>query len=306
MRVIECEGLTKEYKDHKALKNVTFSVDGIGCVGFLGGNGAGKTTTIRILTGLAAPTRGKVRVVGYDVVTDRNKVTSEVGYCPQIPAFYNYMTATEWMHWVGRLYGLDKRTITQRTDELLELCGINEARNRPISGYSGGMKQRLGIAQALIHNPKLLVLDEPVSALDPMGRYDVLLLIEKLKQHMTVFMSTHILDDIERIADHIVIIKDGTVVLSSSLDQLRANHVEPLIEFKLDQQDIDLNDVLNGLTWIREWNRDGGIYKVLTDDMEKAKALLPHILLESGGTLAYYRLSVSTLEDIFLKVVNNG
>ncbi|MED1917688.1 ATP-binding cassette domain-containing protein [Brevibacillus sp. NPDC058079] len=305
MRVIECEGLTKEYKDHKALKNVTFSVDGIGCVGFLGGNGAGKTTTIRILTGLAAPTRGKVRVVGYDVVTDRNKVTSEVGYCPQIPAFYNYMTATEWMHWVGRLYGLDKRTITQRTDELLELCGINEARNRPISGYSGGMKQRLGIAQALIHNPKLLVLDEPVSALDPMGRYDVLLLIEKLKQHMTVFMSTHILDDIERIADHIVIIKDGTVVLSSSLDQLRANHVEPLIEFKLDQQDIDLTDVLNGLTWIREWNRDGGIYKVLTDDMEKAKALLPHILLESGGTLAYYRLSVSTLEDIFLKVVNN-
>lgn len=305
MRVIECEGLTKEYKDHKALKNVTFSVDGIGCVGFLGGNGAGKTTTIRILTGLAAPTGGKVRVVGYDVVTDRNKVTSEVGYCPQIPAFYNYMTATEWMHWVGRLYGLDKRTIAQRTDELLELCGINEARNRPISGYSGGMKQRLGIAQALIHNPKLLVLDEPVSALDPMGRYDVLLLIEKLKQHMTVFMSTHILDDIERIADHIVIIKDGTVVLSSSLDQLRANHVEPLIEFKLDQQDFDLTDVLNGLTWIREWNLDGGIYKVLTNDMEKAKALLPHILLESGGTLAYYRLSASSLEDIFLKVVNN-
>ncbi|WP_409178991.1 ATP-binding cassette domain-containing protein [Brevibacillus fortis] len=305
MRVIECEGLTKEYKDHKALKNVTFSVDGIGCVGFLGGNGAGKTTTIRILTGLAAPTKGKVRVVGYDVVTDRNKVTSEVGYCPQIPAFYNYMTATEWMHWVGRLYGLDKRTITQRTDELLELCGINEARNRPISGYSGGMKQRLGIAQALIHNPKLLVLDEPVSALDPMGRYDVLLLIEKLKQHMTVFMSTHILDDIERIADHIVIIKDGTVVLSTSLDQLRADHVEPLIEFKLDQQDIDLTDVLNGLTWIREWKLDGGIYKVLTDDMEKAKALLPHILLESGGTLEYYRLSASTLEDIFLKVVND-
>ncbi|MED1780204.1 ABC transporter ATP-binding protein [Brevibacillus fortis] len=305
MRVIECEGLTKEYKDHKALKNVTFSVDGIGCVGFLGGNGAGKTTTIRILTGLAAPTGGKVRVVGYDVVTDRNKVTSEVGYCPQIPAFYNYMTATEWMHWVGKLYGLDKHTIAQRTDELLELCGINEARNRPISGYSGGMKQRLGIAQALIHNPKLLVLDEPVSALDPMGRYDVLLLIEKLKQHMTVFMSTHILDDIERIADHIVIIKDGTVVLSSSLEQLRANHVEPLIEFKLDQQDIDLTDVLNGLTWIREWNLDGGIYKVLTNDMEKAKALLPHILLETGGTLAYYHLSVSTLEDIFLKVVNN-
>jgi ABC-2 type transport system ATP-binding protein len=305
LRVIECEGLTKEYKEHKALKNVTFSVDGIGCVGFLGGNGAGKTTTIRILTGLAAPTGGKVRVVGYDVVTDRNKVTSEVGYCPQIPAFYNYMTATEWMHWVGRLYGLDKHTITQRTDELLELCGINEARNRPISGYSGGMKQRLGIAQALIHNPKLLVLDEPVSALDPMGRYDVLLLIEKLKQHMTVFMSTHILDDIERIADHIVIIKDGTVVLSTSLDQLRADHVEPLIEFKLDQQDIDLTDVLNGLTWIREWKLDAGIYKVLTDDMEKAKALLPHILLESGGTLEYYRLSASTLEDIFLKVVNN-
>ncbi|KZE44086.1 ABC transporter ATP-binding protein [Brevibacillus parabrevis] len=306
MRVIECDGLTKEYKDHKALKNVTFSIDNIGCIGFLGGNGAGKTTTIRVLTGLAAPTAGKVKVVGYDVVTERNKVTSEVGYCPQIPAFYNYMTAVEWMHWVGKLYGLDKHTIAQRTDELLELCGINEARNRPISGYSGGMKQRLGIAQALIHNPKLLVLDEPVSALDPMGRHDVLLLIEKLKRHMTVFMSTHILDDVERIADHIVIIKDGTVLLSSSLEELRASHVEPLIEFKLDQEDIDLAHVLDGLAWVKEWSQDGGVYKVFANDMPQAKARLPHIVLESGGTLAYYRLSALTLQDIFLKVVNNG
>ncbi|MBG9564513.1 ABC transporter ATP-binding protein [Brevibacillus agri] len=304
MRVIECESLTKEYKDHKALKDVSFTIDSIGCVGFFGGNGAGKTTTIRILTGLAAPTAGKVKVVGYDVVTERNKVTSEVGYCPQIPAFYNYMTATEWMHWVGKLYGLDKRTVKERTNELLELCGISEARNRPISGYSGGMKQRLGIAQALIHNPKLLVLDEPVSALDPMGRHDVLLLIEKLKRHMTVFMSTHILDDIERIADHIIIIKDGTVLLSSSLEELRASHVEPLIEFKLDQEDLDLTDVLDGLAWVREWSQDGGTYKVMASDMEKAKESLPHILLESGGTLAYYRLSALTLQDIFLKVVN--
>lgn len=304
MRVIECESLTKEYKDHKALKDVSFTIDGIGCVGFLGGNGAGKTTTIRILTGLAAPTAGKVKVVGYDVVTERNKVTSEVGYCPQIPAFYNYMTATEWMHWVGKLYGLDKRTVEERTDELLELCGISEARNRPIGGYSGGMKQRLGIAQALIHNPKLLVLDEPVSALDPMGRHDVLLLIEKLKRHMTVFMSTHILDDIERIADHIIIIKDGTVLLSSSLEELRASHVEPIIEFKLDQEDIDLTVVLDGLAWIREWTREGGTYKVFASDLETAKASLPHILLESGGSLAYYRLSTLSLQDIFLKVVN--
>ncbi|WP_255298294.1 ABC transporter ATP-binding protein [Brevibacillus dissolubilis] len=288
------------------LQDVSFSIDGIGCVGFLGANGAGKTTTIRILTGLAAPTSGTVKVAGYDAVKDRNKVSREIGYVPQIPSFYNYMTATEWMHWVGTLYGLDKKTIHERTEELLHLCGIYEVKDRAVGGYSGGMKQRLAIAQALINQPKIIILDEPVSALDPMGRYDVLLLIEKLKQVMTVFMSTHILDDIERVADHIVIIRQGTVVLSSTMEDLRANHVEPVIEFTLDHQAGDLITMLENTPWVTEVNYNGGRYKVQSSDMQKAQAELPQIIIQSGSILSSYQVSAMTLEDIFLKVVNQS
>ncbi|MFS0656880.1 ABC transporter ATP-binding protein [Bacillus sp. 179-C3.3 HS] len=302
--MLECHELTKTYGSREILKNVSFSVGEVGCVGFLGANGAGKTTTIRILTGLARPTSGVVKVAGLDVTQDMNRISHVIGYCPQNPAFYQDMTGQEWMHWVGGLFQLDKKTIRSKTEELLKLCHIYEAKDRSIGSYSGGMKQRLAIAQALINSPKVLILDEPVSALDPMGRKDVLTLIERLKDQMLIFMSTHILDDIERVADHIIMIKNGEIYMSSSMKQIQKDYVQPVIEFQLEKKSAELVTMLNGLDWVEECIDTGETYQVRVSDKRAALKELPGLITSTGGILLHYQLSKLTLEDIFLKVVN--
>ena len=306
MKVIKCEGLSKVYKEKTALKDVSFSVEGTGCIGFLGKNGAGKTTTIRILAGLSKASSGKVEVVGYDVSKYSKKIREVIGYCPQIPTFYDYMTALEWMHWVGSMFKLDKKTIQSKSEELLKKCGIWEERNRKIVGYSGGMKQRLAIAQALINNPKLLILDEPVSALDPIGRYDVLKLIEELKGNMTIFISTHIIDDIARVADEVVIIDKGSVVIADSMESLLKTYAKNIIEFSVEQTDKNIKDILAKKPYIYNVEWDGVRYKVSTDKKEEAsKEILKMIIDENLNLLSYNEGNIS-LEDIFLKVVSNN
>lgn len=304
MNMLECYGLTKSYGRHKVLKDVSFSVGEAGCVGFLGANGAGKTTTIRILTGLARPTSGVVKVAGLDVTKQMDQISHVIGYCPQHPAFYQDMTGQEWMHWVGGLFHLEKNIIRSKTEELLKLCRIYEAKDRAIGNYSGGMKQRLAIAQALINSPKVLILDEPVSALDPMGRKDVLTLIECLKHEMLIFMSTHILDDIERVADHIIMINSGKIEMSSSMKQIKEDYIQPVVEFQLEQQNTTLVALLKERDWVEECIETGDVYQVRVNDQQMALQELPRLITEAGGVLLHYRLSKLTLEDIFMKVVN--
>jgi ABC-2 type transport system ATP-binding protein len=303
MRIINCEGVSKNYKDKKALDNVTFSIDGTGCVGFLGPNGAGKTTIIRILAGLASPTTGKVEVVGYDVSKDIKNIRKELGYCPQTPKFYNYMTGEEWMEWVGSMFNLDRRTIKTRSEELLKTCGIWEERKRKIGGYSGGMKQRLAIAQALINNPKLLILDEPVSALDPQGRYDVLNIIENLKDKITIFISTHIIDDIARVADKIIIINKGTVILSGSMDEIVKKYADKIIEFTIESEDKNVVNLLKNKTWVSKVEVEGSKFKISTNQLEKARTEFLKLVVNEQLSLTSYQVSGMTLENIFLKVV---
>lgn len=306
MKVINCEGLSKIYKEKIALKDVSFSVEGTGCIGFLGKNGAGKTTTIRILAGLAKATSGKVEVVGYDVSKYSKKIREVIGYCPQMPMFYDYMTALEWMYWVGSMFKLDKKNVENKSEELLKKCGIWEERNRKIGEYSSGMKQRLAIAQALINNPKLLILDEPVSALDPIGRYDVLKLIEELKSKMTIFISTHIIDDIARVADEVVIIDKGSVVIADSMQSLLQKYAKNIIEFSIEQTDKNIKDILAKKPYIYNVEWDGVRYKVSTDKKEEAsKKILKMIIDENLKLLSYNEGNIS-LEDIFLKVVSNN
>jgi len=306
MSVIECNKLTKTYGSTQSLTDVTFRVDDKGCVGFLGSNGAGKTTTIRVLTGLASPTSGDVKVCGYDAVTQRPQIRKVIGYVPQSPTFYSYMTAEEWMHWTGKLFGMSTKETVKRTDELLQECGIWDARKRAIGGYSGGMKQRLGIAQALLNHPKLIIMDEPVSALDPLGRHEVLMLVEKLKSELTVFMSTHILEDVERVADQVVVIDRGKVIIQDTIPGLQSKYTEPTIDFVVDGQSSET--IMSALKqgWISDIIREGNAYKVTVSDLEAARTKLPHLLLETGAVLSAYNVGTSTLEDIFLKVVNKS
>jgi len=302
--MISCKNLVKEFKSVQALKGVNFSIEGNGCFGFLGGNGAGKTTTIRILAGLAKPTLGEVKVLGYDIVKDKEKILKSISYLPQHPAFYDYMTGEKWMHFIGELYGFDKQLIKERTEELLKKCGIWDARNRQISGYSGGMKQRLGLAQSLINKPKLLFLDEPVSALDPIGRHEVLTLLLELKKEMAIFMSSHILEDVEKIADEIIIIDKGEIILSSTIEDLKASYTHPIISFELLEPVENLSSILKNENWIVSIQEVSNHYKINVREIDIAKIHLPKVLHNAGAIITKYEIESSSLEDIFLRLVN--
>lgn len=303
MTAIACTGLTKRYGTVEALRGLTFSVEGAGCVGFLGPNGAGKTTTIRILTGLAQPTGGTALVDGLDVTRHPDQVRSRIGYLAQTPAFYNYMSGLEFLLWVADLFGLDHRTARARSEELLKRLGLWDARRRAIGGYSGGMKQRLGLAQALINCPPILFLDEPVSALDPIGRHEILGLIEEWKNECTIFMSSHVLADVERLADRVVIIAQGKTAVEASMAGLREQYASPVFLVETDRHDPDLAPALTAEPWIAGVRREGAAYRVAVRDVAVARARLPRLVLDKGATLLRYEVEAPTLEDIFLKVV---
>jgi ABC-2 type transport system ATP-binding protein len=304
MTTIACTGLTKRYGTVQALRGLTFAVEGGGCVGFLGPNGAGKTTTIRILTGLARPTAGRATVDGLDVVAQPDRVRSRIGYLAQAPAFYNYMTGEEFLRWTARLFRLDVKTAKARTEDLLKRLGLWEARRRPIGGYSGGMRQRLGLAQAMINQPKILFLDEPVSALDPIGRHEILTLIDAWKSECTIFMSSHVLGDVERVSDRVIIVREGEVAADATMEDLREQYASPVFLVEVGLHDPDLTAILQKEPYVAGVRREGARYRVAARDVAAARGRLPHRILESGTTLMRYEIEAPTLEDIFLKVVN--
>src|SRR3954464_2063507 len=218
---IELHALTKSFGPTVALDHIDLVVQPGVVFGFLGRNGAGKTTALRILSGLAQPTAGTARVLGHDVTAATDVVRAQIGFLPDVPGFYPWMTAREYLEFAGQLFELDRATIDARATTLLEMAGLASVTTR-VGGFSRGMKQRLGIAQALINAPSLLMLDEPTSALDPIGRREVLEMIASLRGRTTVFFSTHILADVERVCDAVAILESGRVVANASVTELRA------------------------------------------------------------------------------------
>ncbi|HEY5554670.1 MAG TPA: ABC transporter ATP-binding protein, partial [Cellulomonas sp.] len=220
---IQATALTKTYGDSRALDAMDLTVPEGSVFGFLGANGAGKTTTLRLLTGLARPTSGSVEVLGHDVATAGNAVRAEIGFLPDVPGFYDWMTAPELLRFAGGLFGIGGPVLEGRVEMLLDLAGLTGV-TTTVGGYSRGMKQRLGVAQSLVNAPRLLLLDEPTSALDPMGRKDVLEMIASLRGRTTVFFSTHILADVERVCDTVAILDRGRVVAHAPIDELKARY----------------------------------------------------------------------------------
>lgn len=302
--MIYCKDLVKVYKSTIAVNGIHLDIKESGCFGFLGRNGAGKTTTLRILAGLAKPTSGEVKVAGIDVVKEKDKIANLIGYIPQHPAFFDYMTGKQWMDWVGELFGLSKERIAERTETLLTQCGIWDARNRQIGGYSGGMKQRLAIAQALVNKPKVLILDEPVSALDPVGRHEVLQMISNLKSQMTIFMSSHILEDVEKVADHITIIEKGEIIIAASIEELKEKYSNPILSFEVLESNSNLIEILQKQDWIVTVSEKFNTYKVIVNDIEMGRKKLPKLITDSGMTLLKYQMEMASLEDIYLRLVS--
>ena len=234
MTAVSISGLIKTYGKVRALNGLDLEVPEGSIFGFLGPNGAGKTTTLRILAGLAQPTSGKISISGHEINNSLPKPSPEVGYLPEEPAFYPWMTPVEYLKFSAEIFGVIGKRAAEKTDELLKLVGLSEVKKRRIGGFSRGMRQRLGIAQSLVNDPKILLLDEPVSALDPAGRKDVLELIESLAQKCTVIMSSHILEDVERVCDIVAIIDQGRRLVQDNKKELMMRYATNVMELEID------------------------------------------------------------------------
>jgi len=303
---IRCEGLSRHYGEVIALQDLNLSVPYGSIFGFLGRNGAGKTTTMRLLVGLGHPTAGRAWIAGVETTNADSRAREKFGYLPQDPAFYTWMTPREYLDYAGRLFGMSSTDRKSRIEEMLELVGLQDAAHRKIGGFSGGMHQRMGIAQALLHRPPVLLLDEPTSSLDPAGRYEVLDLLDKLRGAVTVFFSTHILADVERICDTIAIIHKGQLLLVAGREELRERY--PLNTAVL-ERDIasppwseNLLVALRAQPWITGVTQEDGILRVVVNDVAQGKQALLPLILQQNIILTRYEWVRPTLEEIFLKV----
>ncbi|MEZ5126410.1 MAG: ABC transporter ATP-binding protein [Thermoleophilia bacterium] len=299
---VELAAVRKEFGHSVALDGLTLSVPEGSVFGFLGPNGAGKTTTLRILAGLARPTSGRVRVLGHET-SSSGETRALIGYLPDVPAFYKWMTAAQYLRFAGRLFGLDGEALEARVEGLLDLANLRDVRTR-IGGYSRGMKQRLGVAQALVNSPRLLLLDEPTSALDPIGRREVLDMIAALRGRTTVFFSTHILADVERVCDTVAIIDRGRVVEQAGIDELRRRR-GGLNRLVVEVDDpAKLAAALAGQPWIRSLSpsESGGIL-LAVDDLDTAHRAIPAWVAHLGLALRRLESDELSLEDVFVTLV---
>jgi len=304
---IEASGLTKRFGSILALDRLDLAVPRGSVFGLLGPNGAGKTTTIRILIGLARPTAGNAFVAGIEVGLDEPELRRRLGYLDQDPRFYGWMTGRELLELVGRLHGLAGSELRSRVDEMLARTGLTAAAQRRIGGYSGGMRQRLGIAQALLHRPEILILDEPVSSLDPEGRRDLLELIAGLRGEATVVFSTHLLADVERICDRVAILDRGRLITEGLLEELLAAHARPI--YRLGPAPGQgatvaiLVDRLRAAPWTTDVAVADDLVRVTVSDPVGAAAGILPLVVAAGVVLDSFERARPTLEDVFLELV---
>ena len=304
--MIQITNLVKSFGNHKVLKdlsiNITNNKSGL-IYGFLGKNGAGKTTTMNILVGLSRFDSGECVVNGTKINNKRRTFIESIGYLPESPGLHSYMTAYEYLHYLCNLF-MDSTIASVRAEELLDLSGLSSSRDRKIGGFSRGMKQRLGIVGTLAHNPKLIFLDEPTSALDPEGRYQVLALLEKLKdQGKVIFLSTHLLDDVERICDRVGILDDGRLVKEGSIEDLLNNEVGHTynIEIKESNQLERLAKEIEAMQKTNKITIKNSKLQVTFNDENDYKSLLNHLLTNSY-TLVDFSKHKTKLEDVFLSI----
>lgn len=300
---IKIEGLTKTYKGKKgksveALKNLNLEVYKGEVFGFLGPNGAGKTTAIKLLMGLIYPTSGCFYIDGFKNTSPEYK--KMVGYLPENPSFYDYLTGEEFLHFTGRIYKMEEDVIFERTGSLLKILDLFDAKNRYIKSYSKGMVQRLGIAQCLLHDPDIYILDEPMSGLDPLGRILVRDIIIELKSKgKCVFMSTHILNDIETICDRVGIIVNGELRLVDSISNIMQRGIKGyLISFnKLSE---NMLDYLNQKAERKDIKSDAVVYQVRQDDMQE---ILLKISADSSSSIQLIEPVRKGLEEFFKDII---
>lgn len=229
MDLLEISHLNKRFAEKQVLSDVSLTVPEHCIYGFIGKNGAGKTTTMKAILGMIPIDGGEIKVCGEQVRYGKTPTNRLIGYLPDVPEFYGFLTAKEYLQFCGDIAGMDKKENQARSDELLKMVGLAGETHR-IKGFSRGMKQRLGIAQALLNRPKLLICDEPTSALDPVGRREILDILRAAQAESSVLFSTHILSDVERICSQISLLNDGKIALSGTIDEIRSMQGSRVLE----------------------------------------------------------------------------
>lgn len=304
---VRCRGLTKRYGPITALDGLDLEVPAGSVFGFLGPNGAGKTTTLRLLTSLARAHAGDASIAGVPVGDGEPNRRGLLGYLDQDPRFHGWMRGRELLELVGNLYGMRGAALRSRIDEVLEFVELTDAAKRRIGGYSGGMRQRLGLAQAILNRPPVLLLDEPVSALDPEGRRDLLSVIRELGHHSTVLFSTHILNDVERVCDRVAILNHGQLVTEGAMDDLLEQYAQPVYILEAEpgtEASLPrLVDAIRGASWVTGVELSHGVLRVGIGDGSSAGRELMAAAVGADATLVRFERQRPTLEDVFLRLV---
>jgi ABC-2 type transport system ATP-binding protein len=311
--VIRTHDLSKTFDEVEALKLLNLTVHQNSIFGFLGPNGAGKTTAMKLLLGLIKPTSGSGTVFGQDIVKDSVEIRSRIGYLPQEPRFYEHMSARETLDFTARFFfsGPDS-LIKERVEMTLDLVGLSDKADRPIKGFSSGERQRLGIGQAQVNYPDLLILDEPAASLDPLGRRDVLQVMERLQKYATVFYSTHILDDVQQVSDTVAILNRGELVTYGPIEELLMGSGGTAYRVTLSGGDLDAaKSQIESQTWVSEIQatQENGKERwiVAVSDADIAEIQLLRLLLaDEDLVVSEFRRREYELEEIFMDVVRGG
>lgn len=302
--VLTIQGLCKSFGAQRVIDNLKLSVPEGAILGFIGQNGSGKTTTMKMVLGLLKPDSGTIQVCNEAVSFGQSKTNRYIGYLPDVPEFYNYMNPLEYLTLCGEITGLSKSEIKERSHKLLSLAGLDGV-NKRIGGFSRGMKQRLGIAQALLSRPKLLICDEPTSALDPVGRREILALLQKIKGSATVIFSTHILSDVERICDHAAVLHNGSIAVSGTLSQLKAIHGREGLNLEFPHKEaLDRFmscDNIKPLLAFSDTKDTGIIFH--SRDITRVQHTVISVLAQTGLCPLKMEIMEASLENLFLEVV---
>lgn len=292
----------------KAVDKIDISMEP-GVHGFLGPNGAGKTSTINMLIGAISITEGKAKIKGE--LAGSVRARRKIGFLPQDPSFYDTMTGEQYLKFVGELSGLRRKYVKEKVDDLLGNLELLEARDRKIEKYSEGMKQRIGIAAALIHDPELLIMDEPTSNLDPIGRANIIKDIKELSKKMSIFVSSHILSEVEQMCEKVTIINKGKIVLTDTI-----KNIKKMYSIKGNQNIVILDTSLNEKiiptlkekdyitnTWIDD--TDNKIH-IISKDLEMLQKSIPKMIIENNIILREFHQLESSLQDIFIEIIEDG
>ena len=309
--MIQVEGLSKKYARHIAVDNISFTVEKGDIVGFLGPNGAGKTTTMRILTCFMPPTAGRASVAGFDVFEHPAEVKKRIGYLPETPPLYPEMKVADYLMFVARLKGVPERDVKSRTSQAMERCAVSDVKDKLIAKLSKGYRQRVGLAQAIIHNPEVLILDEPTSGLDPKQINETRELIKGLAGDHTIILSTHILPEVESVCRNVIIINQGRVVATDSVSHLKTSAGEGAVQIQIDSA--GLADALAvrqrleqvpGVSKVVDRATAPPVFTFEVDLLEgqSVRGELARAVVQSGWSLLELKSSSQSLEAVFLQL----